>query len=279
MRRRRLASELRRLREAAKLTNEQLASRLGWSTAKLSRYENARQRPDVGEIMDLLDALEIHGSEHDRLVTLAREANARGWWRAFGDDMSVRQRGYAELEAGAVQIRDFSQNVVPGLLQAPEYARCRLQSIRAVGAAGFDIETAVVARSERQAILTRDNPVHYAGVIDEATLRRPAAPSDVMLAQLRHILALAALPNVVVRVLTFGAATDTFLVAANTFTAYEFADPDDPEIVAIETETSDLHLGDREDVARYSLVFDKLCAAALPPDESGVFIADLMRRI
>ena len=279
VRRQRLAAELRSLREAARLTNEQLAGRLGWSTAKLSRYENARQRPDVGDVMDLLDALQVTGLKRDQMIALAREANARGWWRAYGDDMSVRQRGYAELETGAVHIRDFSHNVVPGPLQTPDYGRCRLASLPTVGAAKFDLDIAVAARGDRQALITRDAAKRYEAVLDEAALRRQAAPVEVLRDQLRHLATLAGLPNITLRVLAFDADVESFFVAANTFTIYEFPDAADPVMVAVETETSDLHLGDEEDVARYMLVYEKLCRAALTPEESTAFIAALADHI
>jgi hypothetical protein len=63
VRRRRLAAELRRLREEADLTGEDVAKSLGWSASKLSRIELARTgiKPD-----DLSDLLTRYG---DRKIT------------------------------------------------------------------------------------------------------------------------------------------------------------------------------------------------------------------
>jgi transcriptional regulator with XRE-family HTH domain len=81
-RRRRLGDELRALREAKGYTLQQLAGELGWSHAKISRLENARVRPDLADVMDILELLGVSGEQERRLVALARQANQRGWWRA-----------------------------------------------------------------------------------------------------------------------------------------------------------------------------------------------------
>ena len=55
LRRRRLGAELRRLREAAGLTGEQVIDRVGWASAsKLSRLENGRSRPYLRDVGDHL---------------------------------------------------------------------------------------------------------------------------------------------------------------------------------------------------------------------------------
>ena len=64
MRRRRLGAELRRLREAAGLTGEQVIDQLGWASAsKLSRLENGRSRPSVDDVARLLDLYKVDSAE------------------------------------------------------------------------------------------------------------------------------------------------------------------------------------------------------------------------
>jgi transcriptional regulator with XRE-family HTH domain len=115
VKRRKLGEELRELREAKGLRLQQLAADLGWSHTKLSRLENAKVRPDVADVMDLLEAVDATDEQTTRLVTLARQANQRGWWRAYAG-MPQRQAGYAELESGVVSIREYALVFVPGLL-------------------------------------------------------------------------------------------------------------------------------------------------------------------
>lgn len=138
VRRRRLGVELRRLREAAGLTGDQVVERVGWaSSSKVSRMENGRSRPDLADVLALLDLYRVTGRRREQLVAIARDAgNTRGWLRAY-PVMTPRQREYAELEAGCSEIREYGQLIVPGLLQTPEYARCRIVGAQALGPAPF----------------------------------------------------------------------------------------------------------------------------------------------
>ncbi|MGH4020354.1 MAG: helix-turn-helix domain-containing protein [Pseudonocardiaceae bacterium] len=279
VRRRRLGAELRTLRDRAGLTGDQVIERVGWSSAsKLSRIENGRTRPDLSDILDLLDLYGVAGADREKLIAIGRDAaNTRGWWRSFAD-LGHRQRGYAELEAGVVELREYHQSVIPGLLQTPDYARTRVLSELPVHGS-LDAEAEVAARQTRQALLTAEDPPRYQAVIDESALRRTVAPTEVMAAQLARLVELSALATVTLRVLPLDARIGDYYVPHGSFSLFRFADPDDPDIVVLETLTSDLHLGDEEDVCRYRLVFDWLAAAALPPEESVTLLAGLAHQL
>jgi transcriptional regulator with XRE-family HTH domain len=273
-RRRRLGEELRAVREAKRFTLQQLAAELGWSHTKLSRLENAKVRPDVGDIMDILEVLGVSGDQERRLVALARQAKQRGWWRAYAD-MPERQAGVAELESGATEIWEYAQVFVPGLLQTEKYARVRCADRDAFK--DFDIEAAVAGRRERQQILTADPPVTYTVVLDEATLRRVTAPADVWHGQCIRLVEIADLPNIRLHVLPFSAGLAYHAAPLNPFSMYSFASNDEPDIVGVETETNELHLGDEDDVARYRVVRQRIMEAALDSAESLLMIKKEMR--
>ncbi|MGH3695178.1 MAG: helix-turn-helix domain-containing protein [Pseudonocardiaceae bacterium] len=279
VRRRRLGAELRTLRDRAGLTGEQVIERVGWpSASKLSRIENGRTRPDLSDILDLLDLYGVTGADREKLIAIARDAaNTRGWWRSFAD-LGHRQRGYAELEAGVVELRQYQQSMTPGLLQTPDYARTRVLSELPIHGR-LDVEAEVTARQARQAVLTAEDPPQYQAIIDEAALRRRAAPAEVMAAQLARLVEQSALPSVTLRVLPLTAQIAEFYVPHTSFSLYHFTDPEDPDIVVLETLTSDLHLGDEEDVSRYKLLFDWLADVALPPEDSVTFLAGLARQL
>jgi transcriptional regulator with XRE-family HTH domain len=279
VRRRRLGAELRKLRDGAGLTGDQVIERVGWpSASKLSRIENGRTRPDLSDVLDLLDLYGATGAEREKLIAIGRDAaNTRGWWRSFAD-LGHRQRGYAELEAGVVELREYHQSLVPGLLQTPDYARIRVRSgMELYG--DLDVDAEVAARQTRQALLTGEHPPRYQAILDEAALRRSAAPAEVLAAQLARLVELSALPAVTLRVLPLDARIGDCYVPHNSFSLYRYVDPEDPDMVVLETVTSDLHLGDDEDVSRYKLVFDWLAAAALPPEESVTVLAGLARQL
>ncbi|WP_186315819.1 helix-turn-helix domain-containing protein [Catellatospora sichuanensis] len=299
VRRQRLGVELRRLRETAGLTGEQVVDQVGWAAkSKLSRLENGRSRPDLGDVLDLLDLYQVRGRDRDQLVAIARDAgNTRGWLRAY-PVMTQRQRGYAELEAGSARIREYGLAMVPGLLQTPEYARARILSSRPLSGATSptdgvpaqrvnpvvgpvaelpapqEPDTEVAARLARQTILTRtpDAPC-YEAILDEQALLGRGAPDDVREGQLAHLAALTQLPNVTIRVLPRAATVGQHFIPHTGFSIYHFPDPDDPETVAVETLARELVLTDRNSVERYARVFGWLGDAALDPVRSRAWIS------
>jgi transcriptional regulator with XRE-family HTH domain len=274
MRRRRLGLELRRLREQAGLTGEQVIARLGWASAsKLSRLENGRSRPDLGDVLDLLDLYAVEEPEREELVRVARDAgDVRRWMRAY-PVMTQRQRRYAELEAGCAEIREYAPVIVPGLLQTPDYARARITSGQGLmppeNRPPEHPEAEVGARIARQFLLTRPlAPPQYAAVIDAAALGTRGGPPDVVRGQLARLAEVAVLPNVAVQVLPNDVVIHDFYLPQTAFSLYRFADPQDPETLMIEGLTTDLMLTDRAELDRYATVFRWLQDAALTPDET-----------
>lgn len=268
IRRERLAAELRALR--GKMTAAQLAAKIGRAQSTITRLETLKSLPDVGLVLDILDALGVVEPKRSELLTLARDGGKRGWWRAF-TGMPAAQAGRAELEEGAVTLREYAAVYVPGLLQSRGYALVRFEDRDAYDE--FDTDAALAGRQERQRILTRaDQPVHYMAILDETVLRRRTAPPDVMREQIDHLLRAMSLERVTVRVLPFGAEPEHYAFPFTSFSIYEFRDPADPRIVAVETDSSDMHLGDQEDLDRYRLTFERIDAAALDPDQSARLI-------
>jgi transcriptional regulator with XRE-family HTH domain len=266
----RLGEELRKLRESKSWSVTHVASLQGWSHTKVSRLETGKVRPDVGEVMDLLDLYGVTGDPYDRLVMLARQANARGWWKAYAG-MPARQMGFAEMESVVVTIREFALVYVPGLLQDRPYVEQRFSDRDAVK--DFDLVAAVEGRLERQKILERD--VQYEAIIDESVLRRASAPPEVRRSQLLHLIEVGQHPNVAVRALRLDASIEYKSVPLNSFALYRFDTPDDDDMVSVETETSDLWLGDPEDLARYTVIYDRLRAAADTPEATQVLLRSL----
>ncbi|RFS85196.1 XRE family transcriptional regulator [Actinomadura spongiicola] len=101
VRRLKLATELRALREEHGILTEDLAKRLYYSRTKISRLETAAGRPDVAVVMSILDILGVTGEEWERIIRLAHEAAVKGWWDRYRQSMGPRQRLYADLEFGA----------------------------------------------------------------------------------------------------------------------------------------------------------------------------------
>lgn len=61
VRRRRLAAELRAIRESTGKSGDVVAAALRWSPSKISRYELARTGPQLNEVEKLLDYYQVGG--------------------------------------------------------------------------------------------------------------------------------------------------------------------------------------------------------------------------
>jgi transcriptional regulator with XRE-family HTH domain len=274
VRRRRLAAELRRLRERAEMTLEQAASQVEWSVAKLSRVETARVGINLADLRYLLKIYDVTDERVEELVSLARRARMRGWWESYADTLPSDYASYIGLESEAASLRCFDALTLNGLLQTTDYAREVIRaSLMALSPPG-EVERRVEVRTTRQRVLNREmNPLRLWTVIDEAVLRRQVGSSHVMKAQGDRLLELAALPNVTVQVLPSGVGAHP--ATTGTFSILEFPEPQDADVVYLETLTANIFVEDDAQAYRYALAFDHLRAMALGPEESKAFIAAL----
>ncbi|MEV5409747.1 helix-turn-helix transcriptional regulator [Thermopolyspora sp. NPDC052614] len=274
VRRRRLAGELRRLRERSEMTLEETAEKLGWSPAKLSRIETARvglTSPDLAHMLDIYDLPE---GKRAGLIALGRSARKRGWWDAYADSLPSDFPAYIELEADAALIRSYDGMIVNGLLQTDEYAReinrASLMGLRAPA----EVDRRVEVRMTRQELLLRkENPLRFWTVIDEAALIRQVGSAAIMREQYAKLLEFSDRDNVTIQVLpsTNGAHPGT----AGKFSIIEFRELHDPEVVYLENLTGNLYIESDVEIYQYSLAFDHIRAMALAPEESRLLIARL----
>ena len=265
----RLGAELRALRAEAGLTHEQLARKIGESRAQISRLENGHI-VDQADVMKILDALGVDGDRWTKIMRIAREAGEKGWWestRGMGD----RQALYANLEAGATTIREYEQTFLPGLLQLPDYVKARIRADATLDPAGLSADGVLAGNAGRQRMLRRPGAPKLEVIIDEVAIRRLTAPPDIFKKQLYHLAGVCNNNNeseVTLRVLPLDARIDGYTVPRCTFWIYNYPDPGDPAVVAIDTVTSDLILTEAADVDLYEKLWQRLRAAALPPSES-----------
>ncbi len=121
LRRRRLGGELRRLREDAELTIQEVAKRLECSESKISRIETGHVSATPRDVRDMLGLYRVNEEQRDALIQLAREVRQRGWWTSYAD-VPDGVPAYASLEVAAGLIHTYMALVVPALLQTEEYA-------------------------------------------------------------------------------------------------------------------------------------------------------------
>src|SRR6185437_182159 len=256
-----VGSQLRRLREAAHVTPDRAGHEIRASRSKISRMEHGR----VGfKERDIADLLTLYGITDEQarvgILSLARQANAPGWWSKYGDILPDWFEAYLGLEAAASVIRSFELQFVHGLFQTEAYAHAVTQ-LGYRTASPKEIERRVSLRLKRQELLASPKPPQIWAVIDEGALRRPIGGRAVMREQMKRLTWIAGLPHVTVQVvpLTRG----EHAAAGGSFGILRFAEGDVPDVVYIEQLTSALYLDKREDVDHYMEVMDHLSYQAL----------------
>ncbi|WP_407548899.1 helix-turn-helix transcriptional regulator [Streptomyces sp. Pv4-95] len=271
-----LGTQLRRLRESAGITREAAGDAIRGSHAKISRLELGRVGCKERDVADLLTLYHVTDeSDREVFLTLARRTSTPGWWHQYGDVLPTWFETHIGLEEAASVIRTYEVQFVPGLLQTEDYARAvtRLGHPRA---SAEEIERRVALRVQRQALLTIPDAPRVWAVIDEASLRRPLGGPEVMEGQLRHLMAMAELPNVTLQIAPFS--LGGLAAAGGPITILRFLEPDLPDIVYLEQLTSALYLDKRDDVDHYLAVMDRLSAQAESPRESMAMLERLLKQ-
>ena len=212
-------------------------------------------------------------------------ARQRGWWEDYADALAPDYMEFLGLEAEATAAKEWHLGVIPGLLQTEEYARqIHLSFQRAIPTPPGLIEQRIQVRMRRQEILTiREPPLRFAVVLDEAVILRKMGSGELMYRQLEHLVEVAELPNVDLRVLPLsgkGAAL------ADSFGVLSFGAPEAGEdasmlhdVVWVESVKSQMYVADEQDVYNFSLVFGGLQESALPPADSTRFILETAERM
>ncbi|GDY31969.1 transcriptional regulator [Gandjariella thermophila] len=264
-------NELRRLRESAGLTIEEVAEKLECSASKISRIETGRVGVGPRDVRDMLALYGVDSAQVDELVQLAREARRKAWWTAYGD---VVPGPYVGLEAEAESVRTYQGLLIPGLLQSEGYIRALIRQVRS-DVSEEEINRRVQVRAARQALLVEDDPLTLWAVVDEAALRRLVGGRAVMREQLDRLREAVTLPNVTLQVAPFSAGGHAGMDGP--FVILGFPEHRDPDVVYIESTRSGVYLEHSEDVQRYASMFEQLTASALPPDQSDALIAAIAR--
>jgi transcriptional regulator with XRE-family HTH domain len=277
---RRLAADMRRLREEARLTREDVEARTGINAATLYRLEAARvQRPQRRTLMALLDAYGVPEDLRARMLASARDVARPGLLQIFADgDVPEVYNAYVSFEADARSISDYESLIVPGLLQTEEYAHHIVRNLEPE-TPGEVVERRVRVRMERQALLHKPDPIRLWAIVDEAALHRVVGSPSTMRAQLHHLLKMAYEPRITIQVVPFAAGAYPGMQAP--FVILEYPDGEvDPPIVYLDGFSGgQMFLEGEVEIGRHRMYFDHLRAVALSPDGSNGLIDELARAL
>jgi transcriptional regulator with XRE-family HTH domain len=271
VRRRRLGTELRRLREAHSLKLEDAAERLGLAPSTLSRIETGKAPIRSAYLSAMLEMYGVTDrGQRQVLADMAREGHRKGWWAVYDDVLPTGFGIYVGLEAEAATLRAFENQVVHGLLQTKGYARAVMSAVRSRLTAE-EIERLVQLRLQRQAVLSREPPLELWLILDEAVIRRPVGGAAVMHAQLEQLQRAAGSPHLTLQVLPLVSGAHPGL--GGPFCILQFPERSDPDVVYAEGVAGHAYLEKEADVRASAEAFDLLRAAALAPAASVEMIA------
>jgi len=276
VRRRRLGSELRRLREEHSIKLEEAADRLGLAASTLSRIETGKAPTKTSYLTNLLDLYGVTDPDQRQyLMEVAREGHRKGWWAGYEDVLPTGFSSYVGLEADATGLRIYETQAVNGLLQTPEYARAVLRELYKKDTPE-QLQRMTESRLRRQATLERQpEPVDLWLILDETVIRRPIGGPEVMAGQLKHLIEASQWPNVTLQVLPFSSGAHPALTGP--FTILEFPERGDSDVVYFDSWGGPIYLEKDRDVKTCTEAFDRLRAAALSPGDSAA-LADRAAR-
>jgi transcriptional regulator with XRE-family HTH domain len=274
VRRRRLAAELRGIRESKGKSGDTVAAALKWSPSKISRYERARTGLRPREVERLLDYYEITGPRRELLLGLAEDAAQKGWWEEFTDSLSEDYKQFIGLEHEATSMAIWHVDVVTGLLQTEEYARHIIGSYsRVEPVAPGMIGRLVRVRMRRQQVLDRDG-LQVSVVLDESVLKRRIGDEAVMYDQLQRLVKEADRPNLTLQVLPLDAQHSVFGESFVIFSFGQDADAMLQDVVSTEHLRSGFTLEGERDTYLHRIAFKMLVDAALDPVASRRLILE-----
>jgi transcriptional regulator with XRE-family HTH domain len=279
--RRRLRSELRTARDAAGLTQEQVAHRLEWSVSKIIRIEAGAVGVSTTDLRALLNVYGLRGAEHvEELVDLARMSRKRSWWSAIKEErISLNQRMLIGLETETTTVHHYHSMLVPGLLQTEAYATAIIRDCGVPPPTQDSVQTRLHVRLTRQRqTLQRSNPPQLNVIVDEVALRRPVGDPTIARQQLNHLLELGREPHISIRVVPLHAGAHPGIVFGG-IAILQFEDSADADVVYVEGGEGDSLSDESEKISMYWTIMNRLQEKALTTEDSARLIARIKESI
>ncbi|MFB9906442.1 helix-turn-helix domain-containing protein [Allokutzneria oryzae] len=277
VRKRQVGRILRELRERAGMTHDDVAGRIEFSTAKISRIESGQNKIVVRDVRDLLD---IYGAPDDlrsQVLDLVGQAEGPRYWQPFERHLPKVQRTYLSLESEASLLRGIDMYAFHPLLQTTDYARAVLAADWRGGVDDTRRAQLLALRVARQDLIGRaENPLGVSLFVDESVLRRPIGGVEVLREQLHHVQALVESPHIDIRVVPTKVGLHPGMDGA--FTLLHFDEPD-MEVGYVQHRDGCLYLQRSRELDELGRRIRTLEALAFPASATAGFIGYLMGEI
>nr|MDT0663310.1 helix-turn-helix transcriptional regulator [Micromonospora sp. DSM 115978] len=263
--RRQLGRRLRRLREDAARTEQEVERAKVCSRATLWRIESGRSPVKMTTVRGLCWFYGADPDTTDALARLAAGTDDHGWWESHGDVVPDWFRLYVSLEAAATELQTYNPELVHGLLQTPDYARAIFQATKP-DAAEEAIEKQVRIRLDRQlTFFDRDAPARITAVLGAGALARQVGGRQVLAEQTSHLVQVSRRIGFEIRVLPWSAGAHAAMAGA--FTLMNFANPDDPDVAYLESHGGAQYLEKPAEIEDYRRVLELIRQQSTPIEE------------
>ncbi|MER5543200.1 helix-turn-helix domain-containing protein [Streptomyces sp. NPDC001118] len=271
----RLATELRRLRDAAGLSAREAARLLGVSPPHISQIEAGYTGVSENRLRRLAANYACSDPELiEALVAMATD-RTRGWWEEYRGRLSTPFLDLSELEHHASYRWDVDFLHVPGLLQTEDYARGLFSYVNPDHPKS-ELELWAEHRMRRKVVIQRADPIPYEALVHEAALRIRVRDRAAARAQLAHVLELSERDHITVRVIPFdlddfGGAGSAMVYAGGPVPKLDTVVRDGPHRTGFIDAEAQLN--------RFRALFRRLEAVSLEPGRSRDFIHGLAKEL
>jgi transcriptional regulator with XRE-family HTH domain len=269
-------AELKRLRDAAGLSQAEVAEQLSWHATKVMRLETGRNAPHPNDVRVMLDLYGVTERERrDGLIQLAKDAKQKGWWYSYRDILLNRYDFFIGMESEASSIWSFELAMIPGLLQTEDYAGALIP-----GQLEFspeEVERRIEVRMTRQQVLDHEDRPQLWAIVDEAAIRRVIGGPAVMRGQLERLAGATDDGRTTVQVIPYSAGAHPGTLGP--FVILGFPEPSEPDLVYMETIGGNLYVDKPEEARLYTTAFNHLRAVALSPADSRAMLNAAAREL
>jgi transcriptional regulator with XRE-family HTH domain len=265
-----LSASLREVREARKFGLRELARALEVDPRLLSQWELGIRVPPIEEVARILGYLRVDRAVTNRILFLAQHVKDPNWLDSNPADLPAALTGVMQCERSASLITNWSPQIIPGLLQTPDYARTLLSASETKAEV---VDARLVARLKRQRILSGCEPVRLKAIISELAIREVVGEAGTMSDQIDHLLALAVTSNISVRIVPADVGYHPGKIGM--FALYDF--PSDPSIVFLEHHHASAFVNELEAIASYRKLVKVLLDKALSEDVSRELLREAAR--
>ncbi|MFJ7152087.1 helix-turn-helix domain-containing protein [Streptomyces sp. NPDC100445] len=260
-----LGKQLRLMRERAGLSQREFGSLVNFGPDQISAMERGVRTPRP-EFLQRADEILGAGGLLNEVIPQVEEAMAKARTRH-----PEWYRGYAELEAQAVSLHDYSTMGVLGLLQTEEYSRAVFTQ-RHPPLDEETIERRVADRLSRQQAFEQWPLTEFSFVMEQAVLERPIGGPEVHAEQLRQLLRIGRMRNVQLQVMPTNRHEHPSLD-----NSFSLLTPKGKEQVGyMESHGYPRLITNREEVRVLDARYGIIRAQALNPDESLALIEEML---